>query len=105
MRKRDSRRLPSWVIGLVMVIVIAIASYLAFTKELPWSDAYEVKAVFSSAQNVRPESPVRIAGVNVGKVTTVEHLTSAENEDLRAQTGDDPVATTEDGSPASRRRW
>ena len=29
----------------------------------------EVKAVFGSAQNMRPDSPVRIAGVNVGKVT------------------------------------
>ena len=46
---------------------------LAFTKELPWGDAYEVRAVFGSAQSVRPSSPVRIAGVNVGKVTSVEH--------------------------------
>ncbi len=102
MRKRDSRRLPSWLIGLVLVIVIAIASFLAFTKELPWSDAYEIKAVFSSAQSIRPSSPVRIAGVNVGKVTSVEHLTSAENEDVRAQTGDDPVATADDQTPGEQ---
>lgn len=72
------RRLPSWAIGLALVIVLAIASYLAFAKELPWGDRYEVRAVFASAQNVRPSSPVRIAGVNVGKVTVVEPLTSAE---------------------------
>ena len=73
MRREHSRRLPSWLIGLVLVIVLAIASLLAFTKQLPWGDAYEVKAVFASAQNLRPSSPVRIAGVDVGKVTEVEH--------------------------------
>ena len=94
MRANESKRLPSWLIGLVLVVVIAIASVLAFTKQLPWGDAYEVKAVFSSAQNVRPDSPVRIAGVNVGKVTTIEHLTSAEGTEQRAQTGEQPPATT-----------
>jgi ABC-type transporter Mla subunit MlaD len=92
--------LPSWVIGLVLVIVIAIASVLAFTKQLPWGDAYEVKAVFGSAQSVRPESPVRIAGVNVGKVTQVEHLTSAEGTEATAQAGDQPPAR--DAEPAGQ---
>ena len=55
---------------------------LAFTKELPWGDPYEVRAVFSSAQSVRPSSPVRIAGVNVGEVTKIEPLISAEGENL-----------------------
>ena len=93
MRRKRSNRLPSWVIGLVMLIVIGIASYLAFTKELPWGDAYEVKAVFGSAQSVRPESPVRIAGVNVGKVTSVEHLSSADEDGPSAQAGEQPPAT------------
>lgn len=86
MRKHRDSRLPSWVIGLVLVVVIAIGSYLAFAKQLPWGDAYEVRAVFASAQNLRPDSPVRIAGVNVGKVTTVEPLTAAESDEVTAQT-------------------
>ncbi len=100
MRANDSNRLPSWLIGLVLVVVIAIASVLAFTKELPWGDAYEVRAVFGSAQSVRPSSPVRIAGVNVGKVTAVEPLTSAETEDLQAQSG--RAAARDDGRRADR---
>ncbi|MET0824028.1 MAG: MlaD family protein [Solirubrobacterales bacterium] len=95
MRRKRSNRLPSWVIGLVMLIVIGIASYLAFTKELPWGDAYEVKAVFGSAQSVRPESPVRIAGVNVGKVTSVEHLSSADEDGITAQAGEPPATGAE----------
>jgi ABC-type transporter Mla subunit MlaD len=93
-RANHSSRLPSWLIGLVLVVVIGAASVLAYTKQLPWGDAYQVRAVFSSAQNVRPDSPVRIAGVAVGKVTAVEPLTSAATEDLQAQTGEQPPATT-----------
>jgi phospholipid/cholesterol/gamma-HCH transport system substrate-binding protein len=89
MRASSGRRLPSWLIGLVLVIVLGIASVLAFTKQLPWGDAYEVHAVFESAQNVRPSSPVRIAGVEVGEVTQVEPLGAAETEDVQAQADED----------------
>lgn len=85
---RDSKRVPNWLVGLVLVVVLAMAMVLAFTKKLPWSDAYEVRAVFNSAQSVRAGSPVRIAGVNVGEVSKIEHLTSAASDDLTAQAGD-----------------
>jgi ABC-type transporter Mla subunit MlaD len=94
-RQRDSRRLPSWLIGLILVFVIAVASYLAFTKELPWHNGYEIQAVFGSAQSIRPDSPVRIAGVEVGKVTSVEHLTSADDTEVRAQAGGAPPASSD----------
>jgi ABC-type transporter Mla subunit MlaD len=72
--------MPNWAIGLVAVVVIAVGSVLAYTKELPWSDPHEVHAIFPSAQTIRSESPVRVAGVNVGKVTGAE-LTDAPIED------------------------
>jgi phospholipid/cholesterol/gamma-HCH transport system substrate-binding protein len=87
-RVQHGRRLPSWLIGLVLVIVIAIASVLGYSKQLPWHHGYTVKAVFASAQSIRPDSQVRIAGVNVGKVTGIEHLTSAENAELNAAAGE-----------------
>ena len=58
MRVGNADRLPDWVIGLVAFIVLTLASLFAFTKTVPWSDPYEVKAVFESAQNVR----VRVTG-------------------------------------------
>jgi hypothetical protein len=59
--------------GVIAVIVILILSYLAYTKELPWSsEGYTATATFSNATTLRETSPVRIAGVNVGKVTSVE---------------------------------
>ena len=87
------RRLPNWAIGLILVVLLAIASLYAFTKSVPWSNPYTVQAVFPSAGNVRPNSPVRIAGVNVGKVTKIEHLQPQDTDGVTAQAGttDDPV--------------
>src|SRR5215211_6044948 len=75
MRPGHHRRLPNHVIGLILIALIAVGSFLAYTKKLPWSHGYEIKAVFTTAENVRVKSPVRIAGVNVGEVTAVEHCT------------------------------
>ena len=94
--------MPSWLVGLIAVVVVSIASVLAFTKQLPWGDPYEVQAVFSSAQSVRTSSPVRIAGVNVGEVTKIEPLISAEGENLEAQAGDDDVPLSADEPPGQQ---
>jgi phospholipid/cholesterol/gamma-HCH transport system substrate-binding protein len=96
-RPGQHNRMPNWAIGLVLVVVLAIGSYLAFSKELPWGDKFEVQAVFSSAQNIRPDSPVRIAGVDVGKVTDIEHLSSAAPE-LQAQAAGDPDSAADQAS-------
>jgi phospholipid/cholesterol/gamma-HCH transport system substrate-binding protein len=62
-----------WVFGLIIAIVIAIASYLAFAKEIPFTGkGYELTATFENAATLRSTSPVRIAGVKVGEVTGVE---------------------------------
>jgi phospholipid/cholesterol/gamma-HCH transport system substrate-binding protein len=58
--------------GLAALVVLAALGYLAFTKEVPFRSHYEVKAAFTSANNLRTGSPVRIAGVEIGKVTAVE---------------------------------
>ena len=98
-RAKRGRRVPSWAIGLVLVVVLTIASLWAFTKQVPWHSAYEVKAVFASAQNLRPSSPVRIAGVEVGKVTEIQHLTAAETDEVTAQ-ADGTQPALADGAPA-----
>jgi phospholipid/cholesterol/gamma-HCH transport system substrate-binding protein len=58
--------------ALIMIVLILIGTYLAVNKSLPWGSDYEVKATFDNAVNVRQGSPVRIAGVNVGEVKSVE---------------------------------
>ena len=59
--------------------------YLAFAKSIPFAgDGYTVKGVFADAQSIRANSPVRVAGVDVGKVKSVEHLTDEDGEGLDA---------------------
>ncbi|MDQ3571325.1 MAG: MlaD family protein [Actinomycetota bacterium] len=72
------RRLSDWVVGLIIVAIIAAGSYLAYTKSLPWSKGFEVTATFSNAHSLRSTAPVRIAGVNVGEVTAVERVEGSE---------------------------
>lgn len=58
-------------IGLIALIVLVIPIYLAFAKNIPFTHGYRVHAVFETSNNLRPNSPVRIAGVNVGTVKAV----------------------------------
>ena len=48
--------------------------FLGFTKSIPFRPHYEIKAVFESSNNLKKASPVRIAGVEVGRVTKVERV-------------------------------
>jgi phospholipid/cholesterol/gamma-HCH transport system substrate-binding protein len=57
--------------GLIAVGLIAVGAFLAFNG-LPFGSKHELKAVFENTSSVGLRSPVRIAGVDVGKVTKVE---------------------------------
>lgn len=93
MRAAQSKRLPNWAIGLIFILVLTVASYVAFTKQVPWGGGTEFKAVFASGQNLRPNAPIRIAGVEVGKVKAVEPLDPGD-EDLLAETDSGGSAST-----------
>jgi phospholipid/cholesterol/gamma-HCH transport system substrate-binding protein len=87
-RTGTTRRLPNWALGLAVVVLVVLGLVLAFRKELPWTDRFEVHAVFSSPQTLRTNSPVRIAGVNVGEVTAIELVEEPVEDDLgNAQPG------------------
>lgn len=57
--------------GVVMIIVIALVVYFGFTKHVPFKHGFRLNAVFANAVNIKAKSPVRIAGVDVGKVSSV----------------------------------
>lgn len=97
-RPTDRRRLSDLQIGLIAIVVIVFGFYLAFSRSLPFAgDGYELRAVFSDAQGIRGNSPVRVAGVEVGKVTEVEHLTDEEGNGLDAAVV--TVSIDEDAQP------
>jgi phospholipid/cholesterol/gamma-HCH transport system substrate-binding protein len=68
--------------GVLAVVVIVVATYFGFTKANPFANPFELEAVVRDAQNLKPRAPVRIAGVDVGRVTKIE--------------------AAEDGTPAAR---
>lgn len=78
--RAEQRKLPrrarpqrnNALIGLGFVLVAILGLVLAYTKHVPFtSRGYELKAVFANAATLRRDSPVRIAGVEVGKVISV----------------------------------
>ena len=71
MRHRRSR-LSIFQVGLAALTLIAIATYFAFAKDIPFTRGTEIRAVFEDTSALGLNSPVRIAGVNVGKVSGVE---------------------------------
>lgn len=74
-RRQLDGKPPFWTrfrVGLLAIVLIAIAMYFGFTKHVPFTHGYRLHAVFVSSNNLRPGSPVRIAGVNVGKVESVD---------------------------------
>jgi len=58
--------------GLVVVVITALVVYFGFTKHIPFKHGFRLKAVFATAVNISPKSPVRVAGVNVGTVTSIQ---------------------------------
>ena len=70
---RHYRGPSPWVWGLIVAVIIGAGVYLAFAKRIPFtSEGFQLNAQFENATTLRETSPVRIAGVNVGKVTKVE---------------------------------
>ncbi len=70
---REWRGLGPLAVGLIAIGLIAVFLFYAFTKSIPFTDpGYEVRATFANAVDISEKSPVRIAGINVGKVVKSE---------------------------------
>ncbi|HEY0392370.1 MAG TPA: MlaD family protein [Solirubrobacterales bacterium] len=60
-------------IAVVFLLIFTVGPYLAFTGHVPFTSyGYELKATFSNGVNISTNSPVRIAGVDVGRVISTE---------------------------------
>src|ERR1700709_671865 len=56
-------------IAVIFILIFTVGPYLAFTGHVPFTSyGYELKATFANSANVALNSPVRIAGVDVGRV-------------------------------------
>ncbi len=91
--KRPGHRhaLSPFAAGAIATVLLAVVSYFAYTKANPFADPYELNFVVRSANDLKQRSPVRVAGVDVGKVTNVEPIPSDER-DLLPEHADESFA-------------
>jgi phospholipid/cholesterol/gamma-HCH transport system substrate-binding protein len=91
--KRPGHRhaLSPFAAGAIATVLLAVVSYFAYTKANPFADPYELNFVVRSANDLKQRSPVRVAGVEVGKVTNVEPIPSDER-DLLPEHADESFA-------------
>ncbi|HEX4364214.1 MAG TPA: MlaD family protein [Solirubrobacteraceae bacterium] len=62
----------AFAVGIAVIVLAIVGTYFAFAKDIPFVNSpYEVKAAFRDASGINAGSPVRIAGVDVGKVERV----------------------------------
>jgi phospholipid/cholesterol/gamma-HCH transport system substrate-binding protein len=66
-------------VAVISIVVILVAVFFGYTKDWPFSRGYQFSAVFTSSNAIRTASPVRIAGVNVGKVVKVSGQEGTDN--------------------------
>ena len=60
-------------IAVIFLLIFTVGPYLAFTGHVPFTSyGYQLKATFGNGVNIATNSPVRIAGVDVGKVISTE---------------------------------
>jgi phospholipid/cholesterol/gamma-HCH transport system substrate-binding protein len=74
MRTIRGPRLSAFQVGLIALVVLLIATFLAFTKDIPLTRPFELKATFENSPPIQKGQAVRIAGVDVGKVAGVESV-------------------------------
>jgi phospholipid/cholesterol/gamma-HCH transport system substrate-binding protein len=78
MRRNQRRTLSNFAAGAIALVVTVVVVYFGFTKAIPFKHHFTISATFPTSNNLRPNSPVRIAGVAVGKVVAVQHLRAGE---------------------------
>ena len=94
--------------GVLMVVLIVAGVYIAFakmTKSFPFAPKGQtIRAVFDNAATLTPNSPVRIAGVNVGEVTAVEQMGNSDQAEVTFIVSEDGQPIHEDAAVEIRPR-
>lgn len=72
--RSGGRGMSRFTAGLVALVAIVGFSLGAWFKFNPFDHPFKLNADFRNASNLAPRSPVRIAGIEVGKVSAVEPL-------------------------------
>ena len=102
--RKDRRGASSFAVGAVALAVIVVLTFFGFTKHVPFTHGFRVKAAFESANSIRQNSPVRIAGVNVGKVKAIERKEGTDAAVLTLELDDEGLPLHKDATAKIRPR-
>lgn len=92
-------------IGLAVILAGVAFVYYAFARPNPLRHTFEVRAVFSSVTGLRPGlSPVRIAGVEVGRVSAVKSFRGTRSALVTMQLDDNGLPLHDDATMKLRPR-
>ncbi len=91
--------------GVLALVVIVVAAYFGVTKANPFANPFELKAVVRDAQNLKQGAPVRIAGVEVGRVTKIDSADEGTAAaEVTMELRDDALPVHEDAAMRIRSR-
>jgi phospholipid/cholesterol/gamma-HCH transport system substrate-binding protein len=79
--------------GIIVIVILVLVSYFGFTKHVPFKHGFRLNAVFPSVLNIHPKSPVRIAGVDVGAVSSIRREGTAGLVTMEINNGGLPIHT------------
>jgi phospholipid/cholesterol/gamma-HCH transport system substrate-binding protein len=79
MRRNQKLGMPPLRAGLLTILLACVVVYFGFTKAIPFRHHFQIQAVVKSSTLLRPHSPVRIAGVNVGQVVRTERYKNTDD--------------------------
>ena len=80
--RRHRSRVSNFAAGVIGAVVILLICYLVFGGSLPFSGSpYVLRAVFTSETQLHIPSEVRIAGVKVGQVVSVQKIGGPGSQD------------------------
>jgi phospholipid/cholesterol/gamma-HCH transport system substrate-binding protein len=103
-RQTENPRWTRFRVGLLAIVLISIGVYFGFTKDIPFTHGYYLHAVFESSNNLRAGSPVRIAGVNVGRVKAVERYKDTNLTEVTMEIGNEGLPIHDDATLKIRPR-
>jgi phospholipid/cholesterol/gamma-HCH transport system substrate-binding protein len=103
MRRKGRRRggISTFWAGVIGIVVLVVFTYLAYSKFAnPFASKFTVHAVFQNANGLRPQSLVRIAGVNVGAVESVQPVKACkQSTDPACQQANVTMTISDQGLP------
>jgi phospholipid/cholesterol/gamma-HCH transport system substrate-binding protein len=90
--------------GVIALVAILVVSFFAFSKDIPFTQTYRIQAVFENSNLVAPRAPVRIAGIDVGKVIEVGRYKDTNMSVVTMEITDDGRPVGEDATIKIRPR-